>query len=221
MSELVCRIGVQPDTYRYENVKLERKGFLSVISFSVLGRGRQDLLERGRAAVVLPADFKRKELYMIEQPRHIKALAETAAGQAAVASAFRDGESRESFSASAKEVHTMEFPAGMIDGGETVIEAAVRELREETGLIVTPDALVKVMEVYPSIGGSTERVTGFIARLSDPVAWENACGDGHEQIAVWKMPWQEAYDLLDAGRITGSSANILLRELRIIDLRTN
>jgi 8-oxo-dGTP pyrophosphatase MutT (NUDIX family) len=30
---------------------------------------------------------------------------------------------------------TMEFPAGLIDGGETPEQAALRELREETGYV--------------------------------------------------------------------------------------
>jgi 8-oxo-dGTP pyrophosphatase MutT (NUDIX family) len=37
-----------------------------------------------------------------------------------------------------------DIPKGLAEGGETFIDAAVRELNEETGLTVTPDELVDI-----------------------------------------------------------------------------
>lgn len=43
------------------------------------------------------------------------------------------------------------FPGGKLEEGETFLEAAVRELREETGLAVGPDRLVQVFRA-PCVG---------------------------------------------------------------------
>jgi ADP-ribose pyrophosphatase len=48
------------------------------------------------------------------------------------------------------------FPAGLIETGEDVAEAAVREFREETGLILTP--LYTERERYVSVGIINEKV---------------------------------------------------------------
>lgn len=132
--------------------------------------------------------------------------------------AVKRGEASPSFSLDAAAVSILELPAGMIDPGETAAQAASRELREETGLVVAPDSLEKIAEYYPSIGGTTERMTAFMARLPDPIELADANGDGHERIAVWKMTFEEAWAHLASGRIETASSMTLLRELKIMDL---
>lgn len=217
--ELIRRIGKEPKTFTYSDCRLERRGFLSVFSFAISGRaGRFDLMDRGHAVVVLPVDLRKRELYMIEQPQHAKAFVPPAPGAETLARAKTEGASPDSFTLDAKDVTLFELPAGMIDPGETPALAASRELREETGIVVAPEALRKVAEYHPSVGGSTERMTAFIAELPDPVAMGGADGDGNEQIAVWRMTFGEAWRQMETRRIETASSMILLRELKIMDL---
>lgn len=218
--EVVRRIGRGDRSFTYRCCRLERKGFLNIFSFEVsASQRRHELMDRGHAVVVLPADFTRREVYMVEQPRHLKAFIESGAGAEALAAA-REGREGE-FTLDAEQVYQLELPAGMIDPGETPAEAASRELREETGLIVSPDALIEAATYYPSLGGSTEHMTAFIANVTDPSAVGDTAGDGNEQITVWKVPFDEAFRQMGpGGRVGTGSAMLLLRELRIMELES-
>lgn len=55
-----------------------------------------------------------------------------------------------------------EIPAGMVDAGETPIEAAKRELTEETGIIASDVELV--YSLFSSPGYSTEKINFFFAK---------------------------------------------------------
>ncbi len=91
----------------------------------------------------------------------------------------------------------LEAPAGVIDPGETPIEAANRELEEETGF--TASRLVRVGEAYVSPGYSTELITLFLAfGLSEG----KARPESHEVIKekVW-INLEDIDELIERGEI--------------------
>jgi ADP-ribose pyrophosphatase len=190
-----------------------------VYSYDVDGK-RMDLMDRGHGVVVLPVDWKRREVYMVEQPRPVKAFVAHGDAVALLERArHRKGDGHADVPASALAV--LEMPAGMIDPGETPAQAASRELAEETGIVVAPESLRKIAEYFPSVGGTTERMTAFFAELPDPVVITATDGDGHERIDLWRMSFDEAWELMRNGRIETASSMVLLRELKLVDLERN
>ena len=61
--------------------------------------------------------------------------------------------------------YVIEFPAGLVDSGETEEEAVVRELYEETGLKVE-QSILTIPASYTSVGMTDERVAIYTAIVS-------------------------------------------------------
>lgn len=219
----IGHVGKSPERLVYRGFRVERKGFLTTLSYALDGLGRRfDMLHRGHAVTVLPVDFRTREIYMIAELRSNRPFGLLESGHAWIAKVLRDGFTtpEEAYEIAADEARIYECPAGMIDEGESPEDAAVRELREETGLVAGKGHLVRVGPHFPSVGGSSEVVHLFIVDLADghEAARVATDGDGSESMDILKMSWDDAFGLMREGKIETTSTGLLLRELKLIDL---
>lgn len=88
-----------------------------------------------------------------------------------------------------------EIPGGFIDDGETPKEAAIRELREETGYEV--EEIYSLGAFYPSFGSTNEKIHLFAAKCKE--AGESKREPG-ELISVERVPIREFRELVRSGR---------------------
>ncbi len=97
----------------------------------------------------------------------------------------------------------LEIPAGGVDEGESIEQAAQRELREETGY--RADRLERLTGFFVSPGYCTEFIHVFRATgLSEsPIA-----GDDDENITVEPMPLAQALRLVETEEIRDSKSII-------------
>ncbi|WP_276483209.1 NUDIX domain-containing protein [Paraflavitalea pollutisoli] len=112
--------------------------------------------------------------------------------------------------------YSWEIPEG---GGPlhlTPLESAQRELLEETGLVAAE--WTKIMEMHLSNSVSDEHGFIYVAR---GLRQETACPEETEQLQIRKLPFEEAYRMVEEGRITDSMsvAAILKVKLMLLDGR--
>lgn len=93
--------------------------------------------------------------------------------------------------AAGTESYELGFPKGLIDEGETEVEAANRELKEEIGFGANQFTPLKEVILAPSYFSS--RMTLFLAKDLYP---ESLIGDEPEPLEVVKWPLAQANDLL-------------------------
>lgn len=90
----------------------------------------------------------------------------------------------------------VELPAGMIDPGESPLEAAARELREETAH--EHASLTELTTVYLSPGFTDEQSTFILAEGCTPIPHD---ADPDEPMQVARVPVAGIPDLLASGQI--------------------
>lgn len=100
----------------------------------------------------------------------------------------------------------IEAPAGLIEEGETPEQAALRELREETGAIGTVESL----GIYvPTPGYCEEIIHLFLARVT---SFGETDPDDDEFLQTIKLPFDEFYDQVRDGTLRdGKTIALALR----------
>ena len=96
-----------------------------------------------------------------------------------------------------------ELPAGKIDAGETPLQAAKRELKEETGCKAKQWS--KLAEFYPSPGFLAEKMTIYLAQTL--VEGEATPMDDERIEKQWFTP-KEIEEMLRGGKILDAKTNI-------------
>ena len=90
----------------------------------------------------------------------------------------------------------LELPAGVIDDDDSILEAARRELREETG--IDAGKLVLLGEFFAAPGTLTEKLYAYYATdlYSSPLP-----PDEDERISLERIPYTRLMEMVDAGEV--------------------
>ena len=92
---------------------------------------------------------------------------------------------------------TLEIPGGMIDKGESPKEAAIRELKEETGFVA--EKILEIGRVTPNPALMSNFTYSFLALNAEKSCDQNL--DGMEDIEVIEVNLEEVTELIREGKI--------------------
>jgi 8-oxo-dGTP pyrophosphatase MutT (NUDIX family) len=107
--------------------------------------------------------------------------------------------------------YSWEIPEGGGEPGSTPLEAAQRELKEETGLVAKEWSLLQEMHLSNSV--SDEQAFIFLARQLEQ---QEAMPEETEQLVVRKLPFEEAYQMVERGEITDSMSVAAILKMKLL-----
>jgi 8-oxo-dGTP pyrophosphatase MutT (NUDIX family) len=128
-----------------------------------------------------------QEFSIVEAPDGVTLVATTPAGELVLVEQFRQPHRRV----------TLETPSGVMDPGESPVEAALRELREETGYVGGEAEHVGTLSLNPS--WQTTRVHVVVVRGARPRAEQEP--DEAEDLRVRLVPVDDVAGRVAAGEI--------------------
>lgn len=141
---------------------------------------RREMLRAHKAAIVIPYDPATDQLVVIRQ--------------------FRIGAAIQTPNAAA-----LELPAGLVDEGESLLQAAGRELTEETGLTASIIAPCFTVMTSP---GLCDEVASFFLAIVDASRLNGRAGVMEEQEDI--LPFAASVDVLLDAADAGNIANGML-----------
>jgi ADP-ribose pyrophosphatase len=149
----------------------------------------RDAVRVGRVVVVLPVDLDRDEIVLIRQFRLGAHLA------------LAQGD-------------MIEVPAGRVERGEPVTDAALRECREEIG--IAPQSLAPIFDLMPSPGMSDEHMFFFLGVVdASKVPVRAGLAQEHEHTRPIRVAIDRALEALATGQLHYGAAILGLQWLAL------
>ncbi|RME21969.1 MAG: NUDIX hydrolase [Deltaproteobacteria bacterium] len=133
------------------------------------------------------ADGREHDFDILECPDWVNVTAVTPAGNLVLVRQWRHGNGKV----------TLEIPGGAVDPGESPLQAARRELEEETGYRANKWHEIGVVEPNPAF--QTNRTWTFLALAATPTGSQNF--DPTEQVEVVEWPLGNVWELVESGEI--------------------
>lgn len=146
---------------------------------------RRPWLTARRDHLQLPSGADMPEYYVLEYPDWINMIALTADGKMLLERQYRHG----------RQMVGWEIPAGVIEEGETPLQAAKRELLEETGY--TGGEWHELVELCPNASACTNVSHTFVATNVESTDTQHL--ELTEDISVYEVPLDEVFRMLQAG----------------------
>lgn len=134
-----------------------------------------------------PRTGEARPFHVLEVPSCVMAIPLTADGRIVLVEQYRQAIRRVS----------LEFPAGVVEDGEGALDAALRELEEETGFCAGSAALLGTFDPDPAIQSNT--VSVVVAEACEPSGRRNQ--DRGEDVEVRIVEVAEVSGLIEAGEI--------------------